>query len=344
MSVYLDVPIGFATQVAVAETPGPAYLPETDWVLLGDANVRPAWLSFGMPEPSVSTWVETSEATKRAETILPWLETWATRGVRRGHTLVAVGGGVLTDMGGLAADLYMRGIAWHSWPTTLLAQVDAGIGGQTAVKLDSGKNLAGAFHHPQRMVVATGFLDTLPLRHKKSGKWELVKMAFLEGDMAWAGSLLDSESPEKPSACDMERAIRTKIEIVHRDFRETGERRLLNLGHTLGHALESASGFGLLHGEAVGLGTLAACLLAEDLGLTAFPPGLKEKMVQRLAPLIDDVPPWESCLPYILRDKKIGADNSLQFIVPVPGQRPIQRAAPVDAVKLVYAKLLATLR
>jgi 3-dehydroquinate synthase len=244
-------------------------------------------------------------------------------------------------MGGLAASLYMRGIAWHSWPTTLLAQIDAGIGGKTAVNLDSGKNLAGAFHHPQRMVIATGFLDTLPLRHKKSGKWELIKMAVLEGDLAWARSLLDRETP---SADDVERAIKTKIGIVQRDFRETGERRLLNLGHTLGHAMESASGFGLLHGEAVGLGTLAACLFAEELELATFPARFKEKMAQCLAPLLDNVPSWESCLPFILRDKKIEVEHSLLFIVPIPGSRPIQQKTSIEAIKPIHAKLLAVLR
>jgi 3-dehydroquinate synthase len=339
--LYLDTPSGFATQVVVAETPCAAHLPDSDWILLGDANARPAWLSFGMPEPPVSAWVETSEATKRMETILPWLELWATRGVRRGHTLVAVGGGVLTDMGGLAASLYMRGMAWHSWPTTLLAQVDAGVGGKTAVNLDAGKNMAGAFHHPQQMVVATGFLDTLPSRHKKSGMWELVKMAVLEGDVAWADSLLDRE---KPSTCDMELAIKAKVEIVNSDFREAGERRLLNLGHTLGHALESASGFDLFHGEAVGLGTLAACLLSEELGLAVFPLGFKEKMAQCLTWLMDLVPSWESCLPFLLRDKKIEAGHSPLFIVPAPGSRPIQQKTSIEAIGSVHAKLLAMLR
>jgi len=340
LNLYLDAPSGFATQVAVMGTPCAAYLPESDWLMLGDDSVRPAWLSYGMPEPPVSNWVKTSEATKRMESILPWLEHWAACGIRRNHTLVVVGGGVLTDMGGLAAGLYMRGIAWHSWPTTLLAQIDAGIGGKTAVNLDSGKNLAGFFHHPQRMVIATGFLDTLSLKHKRSGKWELIKMALLEGDLAWANDLLDCESP---SVGDMERAIRAKIDVVHRDFKESGERRLLNLGHTLGHALESASGFDLLHGEAIGIGTLAACLLAEDLGLASFPATFREKMIQCLSPLKSHVPPWDACLPYILRDKKRETEEGLRFVVPIPGSRPTQQTISIEAVKLVHERLLALL-
>jgi len=339
MSVYLDVPSGFNTQVAILEKPLAEYLPTSHWLLLGDASVRSVWHSHQMPEPLISNWVETSEATKRMETIVPWLEHWAAHNIQRNHTLVAIGGGVLTDMGGLAAGLYMRGIAWHAWPTSLLAQIDAGIGGKTAVNLDSGKNLAGAFHHPQRMVIASSFLDSLPKRHQKSGKWELLKMALIEGDIAWAESLLDRKTP---GTDDMNRAIRLKIDIVHRDFREQNERRLLNLGHTLGHAIESASNFELLHGEAIGLGTLAACLLSEKEGLAIFPPGLIEKMAEQLAPLSNRLPSWETCLPFLLRDKKKESESKLHFIIPIPGSRPIQQKISPETLESVYVKLLLT--
>jgi len=338
--VYLDLPDGFATQVAVLEKPLPEYLPTSNWLLLGDEAVRSTWLSHSMPEPPVSSWVKTNENTKKMEFLLPWLEYWAMRGVHRKCTIVVVGGGVLTDMGGLAASLYMRGIAWHAWPTTLLAQMDAGIGGKTAVNLDSGKNLAGAFHHPHRMVIASGFLDSLPLRHRESGKWELIKMSLIEGDIDWARSLLDCETP---GATDIKRAIRLKADIVHRDFKESGERRLLNLGHTLGHAIESASGFALLHGEAVGLGALAACLLSESLGLAAFPSGIIQKMAGQLAPLASRTPSWELCLPYIQRDKKTIVENELHFIIPIPGASPVQQKISPEALRPIYEKLLLLL-
>jgi 3-dehydroquinate synthase len=338
--VYLDLPGGFATQVAVLEKLLPEYLPASNWLLLGEQAVRSIWQSCSMPEPPISNWVNTSEETKRMETILPWLEGWAARGVHRKYTLVALGGGVLTDMGGLAASLYMRGIAWHSWPTSLLAQADAGIGGKTAVNLDSGKNLAGAFHHPARMVIASDFLYSLPLRHRESGKWELIKMSLIDGDLDWARSLLHCKTPD---VSDIKRAVQMKADIVHRDFKENGERRLLNLGHTLGHALESASGFALLHGEAVGLGALAACLLSESLDAAVFPPDFIKKMAERLAPLAPRVPSWELCLPFLRRDKKTESENELRFIIPIPGARPVQQKISPEVLETIHAKLLLML-
>ena len=215
--------------------------------------------------------------------------------------VVALGGGVLTDMVGLAASLFLRGLAWQAWPTTLLAQVDAGLGGKTAVNLSAGKNLAGAFHPPQRLVVCRDFLESLPARHLASGRWELLKTALLVGDGAWAGQILDEP---RPSEASLVRALSIKARHVHRDLRESGERKLLNLGHTLGHALEAASEYRLLHGEAVGLGTLAACFLAEAQGFPPFPADLLQRCVQRLAPLAPEIASWDRCLPWLVRDKK----------------------------------------
>jgi 3-dehydroquinate synthase len=337
---YLDLPTGFATQTAIIEKPLPEYLPDSPWLLLGDASARPVWLSHGMPEPPVAAWVQTSEAAKRLETILPWLESWATQNIHRKYTLVVAGGGVLTDMGGLAAALYMRGIDWHSWPTTLLAQIDAGIGGKTAVNLDSGKNLAGAFHHPQRAVIATAFLESLPEKHLMSGKWELLKTALIEGDLAWAGALLDCVVP---SVCDMRRAIGLKIKIVSKDERDRDDRRLLNLGHTLGHAFESASGFGILHGEAVGLGTLWACLLSENQEIANFPPDFIKKMAKRLAAFSQRIPAWEATLPHLMRDKKNELEKNAHCIIPIPGSYPMQKKISYETLESVHAKLLEVL-
>jgi 3-dehydroquinate synthase len=335
--VYLDVPIGFPAQVAILEKPLAEYLPKQPWLLLGDKAILPLWHSLDMPEPAVSNWVEISEATKRMETLLPWLEHWATNNIYRHHTLVVVGGGTLTDMGGLAASLYMRGIAWHSWPTSLLAQIDAGIGGKTAVNLNSGKNLAGSYHHPSRVVIAKQFLDSLPERHQKSGRWELIKMALIEGDITWAESLLNCPIPNTE---DIKRAVKLKVNIVHNDFKDSNERRLLNLGHTLGHAMESASNFELLHGEAVGLGTLAACLLSEFLEIAAFPPRFIKKLATGLTPLLPHIPAWDRCLPYLLRDKKNECKKEIHCIIPIPGSRPAQQKISPANLGSVHAKLL----
>lgn len=332
------VPEGFPTDLHVVDRPEAALLPPGPWILVGDPVVREHWQACGLPEPAGSRWVSVDESTKRLSTLEPWLEAWAALPLHRNACIVAVGGGVLTDLAGLAASLFLRGVAWHAWPTTLLAQVDAGLGGKTAVNLSAGKNLAGAFHPPERMVVCRSFLDTLPARQLASGRWELVKTALLEGDGSWAEALL---ALERPLEGDLVRALGIKADIVHRDLTEQGERRLLNLGHTLGHALEAASGYRLLHGEAVGLGTLAACLLAERRGLAPFPASLRRALAEALRPLRGVLPPWEACRPWLVRDKKSAgaADGAVHCILPRPGARAEVHLLAPDAWAPAHADL-----
>jgi len=340
----IPVPVGFPTELVVIERLDPVWLPTGTWTLVGDLAVQPAWESAGMPHPPGSIWVNPTEDTKRLETLVPWLESWANLPLHRNATLVAVGGGILTDMAGLAAALFLRGIAWHAWPTTLLSQVDAGLGGKTAVNLAGGKNLAGAFHHPSRMVACQAFLATLPARQVEAGRWELVKMALIEGDADWAGRLLDEGLPFAES---IRESLRLKAEVVHRDPTEQHERRLLNLGHTLGHALEAASGHALLHGEAVGLGLLAACALAESEGFAPFQNPLLARLADRLRPLADHIAPWEVCLPFLRRDKKAVGDGTasgaIHSILPAPGRRAEQRLLPPEAWNQAHARLLEIL-
>jgi 3-dehydroquinate synthetase len=249
-------------------------------------------------------------------------------------------------MAGLGASLYMRGIAWQAWPTTLLSQVDAGLGGKTGVDLEAGKNLAGAFHHPETLIVCRAFLQTLPPRHLASGRWEMVKMALVEGDLAWAEAMLEEGLPA-PDA--LLRALCAKAGIVSRDPLEAGERRLLNLGHTLGHALEAGSEYRLLHGEAVGLGTLAACCLAEAEGLPPFPPAFLARMAQSLAHLAPLLPSWEACLERLPRDKKSGLNEkdptrtAIHCILPCPRTRAEQRLLSPEAWGPAYERLIALL-
>lgn len=343
-AMLMHLPEGFPTRVRVAEAPAPEFLPAGPWVLIGDQAVEHAWRSAGLPEPAGSLWVPVSEPAKRLDTLVPWLEAWARIPLDRRSTVVAVGGGVLTDMAGLAASLYMRGIPWQAWPTTLLAQVDAGLGGKTAVDLEAGKNLAGAFHPPVDLVVCRSFLATLPARQLDAGRWEIFKMALVEGDLDWAEALLRETG--LPAAASLERALRAKALIVHRDPREAGERRLLNLGHTLGHALEAGSNYQLLHGEAVGLGTLAACCLAELQGLPPFPPEFLARAVARLRPLAALAPSWEACLERLPRDKKSGADwqnparSAIHCILPCPRALAEQRLLPPEAWGPAYRRLL----
>jgi 3-dehydroquinate synthetase len=197
------------------------------------------------------------EGAKTAATWQRVIDALVAEGLDRAGVVVAFGGGALLDVAGFAAATYVRGIRWVAVPTTLLAQVDAAHGGKTAIDHPAGKNLIGAFHAPAAVVCDTDLLATLPEREVRSGLAEVVKHAVIG-----APALLDRVGRDDPAAF-VEEAAAVKLAIVARDPREKGERRLLNLGHTLGHALERASGYSLSHGEAVALGLRAACRIAE---------------------------------------------------------------------------------
>jgi 3-dehydroquinate synthase len=213
------------------------------------------------------------EACKTLAEIERTTEWLAEQGFDRRGAIVGVGGGAATDHAGFAAAVYLRGVRFALVPTTLLAMVDASVGGKTAVDLPAGKNLVGAFHQPSAVVADLGFLDTLPAREVRAGLAEVAKCGFiadaplltiLETDAMQVG---DGKLPIEIAAELVARAVRVKAEVVAEDETEGGRRAILNFGHTVGHALEAASGYGLLHGEAVGLGMLAALSLGEARGL-----------------------------------------------------------------------------
>jgi 3-dehydroquinate synthase len=189
----------------------------------------------------------------------------------RDATIVALGGGVVGDLAGFAAACWMRGIAFVQIPTTLLAMVDSSVGGKTAVDLPQGKNLVGAFHQPRAVLADTDALATLPPRELRAGFAEVIKYGAL-GDadfFAWlerhCDALVARES--EPLSAMIAHCCRQKAGIVARDETEQGERALLNLGHTFGHAIETAMGYGgLLHGEAVAVGMVLAARLSANLG------------------------------------------------------------------------------
>lgn len=190
----------------------------------------------------------------------------------RDSLLVAFGGGVVSDVGGLAAALYQRGIAWIACPTTLLAQVDASVGGKTAVNLAAGKNLAGAFHQPRAVFVDIDTLESLPEEELVSGFGEVLKSAWVgdPGFLAWLEENATALAGRDPDALGhaIERSIRVKAKVVAADEEEAGARRALNLGHTFAHAIERVAGFGTIpHGVAVGVGIDLALRASRDLGL-----------------------------------------------------------------------------
>lgn len=192
----------------------------------------------------------------------------------RTTTLIALGGGVIGDMVGFAAACYQRGVDFLQVPTTLLAQVDSSVGGKTAVNHPRGKNMIGAFHQPRAVVIDTGVLNTLPERELSAGLAEVIKYGLIRDPdfYRWLEVNMDGLVAREPALLSeaILQSCRNKAEVVAEDETEQGNRALLNLGHTFGHAIETATGYSdWLHGEAVAAGTMMAAQLSADLGWLA---------------------------------------------------------------------------
>jgi 3-dehydroquinate synthase len=190
----------------------------------------------------------------------------------RGCTLLALGGGVVGDMTGFAAACYQRGVDFVQVPTTLLSQVDSSVGGKTGVNHPLGKNMIGAFHQPRCVIADTDTLNTLPDRELSAGLAEVIKYGLINDPefFTWLEDNMDALVARGPAALGyaIERSCRDKAEVVAADEKEAGQRALLNLGHTFGHAIENGMGYGQwLHGEAVGAGMCMAARFSVDLGL-----------------------------------------------------------------------------
>ncbi len=192
----------------------------------------------------------------------------------RSTTLIALGGGVIGDISGFAAATYLRGVPFIQIPTTLLSQVDSSVGGKTGINHPLGKNMIGAFYQPKLVLADTGTLNTLPDRELKAGIAEIIKYGLIR-DIAffeWLENNMAALLARDPDALGyaISRSCENKAIVVGRDERESGERALLNLGHTFGHAIENAMGYGnWLHGEAVAAGTILAARLSQKLGMLA---------------------------------------------------------------------------
>ncbi len=222
---------------------------------------------------------------EEAKTLTAVDRLWQDLRLDRSGTIVALGGGCTTDAAGLAAATYLRGIAWTPVPTSLVAQVDASVGGKTAIDLPQGKNLVGAFHWPERTVIDPALLDTLPEPQRLEGMAEVVKTGLLAGEPFW----------ELPELELVRRCAAFKAAICLRDPHEQGERAVLNLGHTFAHALEAAAGYeGLTHGRAVALGLLAA------LHLSGRDTRVVEEVLRPQPARVDRERAWEA----MHRDKK----------------------------------------
>ena len=250
--------------------------------------------------------VPPGEDSKSLEVLSTLLRAFARAGLDRSSAVLALGGGVVSDLAGFAAASYMRGIAFYVAPTTTLAMVDASVGGKTAVNLPEGKNLAGAFWQPRAVVADVATLTTLPEREFRLGAVEAFKHGLLEDP-----SLLDlpsdaSFAPHGDPTVLTERiaaSVRVKARIVAADERESGVRAHLNLGHTLGHALEAASGHGLPHGDAVAYGLSFAAHLGRARGLADWT-GHADRLLRWLQPRPLPEVDFHELASYLQRDKK----------------------------------------
>ncbi len=262
------------------------------------------------------------EERKRLAQVEALAEEMVESGGDRSSLLLAFGGGIAGDVGGFLAAIYMRGIPVVQVPTTLLAQVDAGVGGKTGVNLTAGKNLVGAFHQPLAVLIDPGVLATLPEREYRAGLHEVVKCGVIRSPELFR--LMSERQPEvlalAPEVVDgmICESVRIKAEVVSADEREGDLRRILNFGHTYGHALEAETGYArFLHGEAVGFGMKAATHLARLTGLLSQ--GEAETILATVArygpiPPLDGVSA-ENLVARLAKDKKTLAGN-VHFVLP----------------------------
>jgi 5-deoxy-5-amino-3-dehydroquinate synthase len=293
------------------------------------ALAEEAW--FAAIDPGLPFDVHTvpdGEVGKSLATVEALCRGFARDGLARGDVVVAVGGGVVTDIAGFAAAVYHRGTAYVNVATSLLAQVDAAVGGKTGVNLPEGKNLLGAFWQPAAVLCDTGTLGTLPPREWACGRGEMAKYAFLTGDEPDA-SLLELPLEEQVARC-----VAIKAEVVAADERDGDRRMVLNYGHTLAHALEASSRYDLRHGEAVAVGIVYAALLARRLGRIGDDRVALHRRVVAGFDLPADLPVGadaEALLSYMGRDKK--ARHDLTFVLDGPrGVEPVHGVDPGDAL------------
>jgi len=258
------------------------------------------------------------EEHKTVDTILSLWETFLKAGLERKSSVAALGGGVVGDLTGFAAATYLRGVPWVAIPTSLLAMVDASIGGKTGADLPQGKNLVGAFHPPALVLVDPGVLASLPEPELRNGLAEVVKAALIDDPYLFLMCETGWESLASRWEEVIARAIAVKVKVVNADPFEKGQRSVLNLGHTFGHAIEWASGYRIRHGEAVAIGMVGAARLSVRLNLAQ--PELPQRIEQTLSKLglptrLPDKIRYMDVLENMKFDKK-RSDGKTRFVLP----------------------------
>ncbi|HSG17111.1 MAG TPA: 3-dehydroquinate synthase [Anaerolineae bacterium] len=301
--------------------------------IITDDNVGPLYAgTLSGLDPAVVITVPAGEENKRLDTVRIMYDQMLAAGLDRTGTVVALGGGVVGDMAGFAAATYLRGVEFVQCPTTVLAMVDASVGGKTGVDLPQGKNLVGAFKQPLAVVADLEALDSLPAAEYKAGLAEVVKHGLISGQLS-AFSFQPSALSLQPLILD---AILVKRDVVEADPFERGRRKVLNLGHTFGHAIEQVSGYTVRHGEGVAMGLVAAAHLSAALGYAR--PELQGEIESILTQIglparIPTELPAEALLKAMGHDKKRAAGR-LQFVlIRQPGDVFVSDQVPETAVR-----------
>lgn len=294
-------------------------------VIITDDNVAPLYaepLSRSLGNSSVIS-ISPGEPAKSRDTWASLTDSLLADGFGRDTTIVALGGGVIGDLAGFVAATYMRGIPFIQVPTTLLAMVDASIGGKTGVDTSAGKNLVGAFHQPAAVVVDTRTLQTLDPKHVRAGFAEIFKHGiiadarYLEKAIAAARSVVQHGGRVDDLTDVIRRSIEIKAGIVAKDERESGVRKVLNFGHTIGHAMEALDNFTMPHGEAVAIGMVVEARVAERMGVAQ--PGTAEAIEEAVSsaslPMLMTVPVPDELIEYTRVDKK-ARGGQVQYSLP----------------------------
>jgi 3-dehydroquinate synthase len=293
------------------------------------------------------------EATKSFRVLEPLSERLLELGLERGDLVVALGGGVIGDLAGFAAAILRRGVRFVQIPTSLLAQVDSSVGGKTGIDTPQGKNLIGAFHQPSLVIADTAVLRTLPPREMRAGYAEVAKYGLL-GDAAFFAWLEQNwravfAFEAGPLAQAIETSVKAKAGIVGRDETEQGERALLNLGHTFGHALEAYCGYSerLLHGEAIAIGMCLAFRFSQALGYAAAADGERVAahfaavgLPTRIGEIPGDAPDLLALMRLMGQDKKVRHGKLTFILARAIGEAFIARDVPQTRVSAFLAEEL----
>ena len=285
------------------------------------------------------------ERSKTLKTVEGLMNQLVAAGADRKSVVIALGGGVTGDVAGFAASIFMRGVPVVQIPTTLLAQVDAAVGGKTGVDLPGGKNLAGTFHQPSLVVIDTRVLSTLPEREFRAGLFEVIKAGIIRDAKLFRFCEKNVKQilarDEKALRYIISAAIQVKADVVARDEKEGGLRRILNFGHTIGHAIEAQAKYkGILHGEAVAIGMIAASRLSVEAGeLPKKTAEEIEKVIRSYGKLPKVSATAGQLMPFIARDKKSVKGKPHFVLLQGIGKTVVTDKVSGDALKKILGEL-----